>query len=535
MIKIFLVEDEVLIRNGIKNSINWEKEGYVFAGEAGDGELAYPLILKEKPDILLTDIKMPFMDGLELSEAVKKELPDIKIIVLSGYNDFDFAQRGIKIGITNYLLKPISAEKLLQAIGEVAEKIRREREERELLRKYEEDLQGNIVYKKQKYLTRILTENLSVPEILDAGHELGMELGAGVYNFILFKFINYGSPQLQQQFVSAYMGVKACMERIGNIYCFQRDDKGWAFLLLADDKEKLEALTETCREELRKALEPFPETEYFGGIGKSVARLRDLRVSFREAERAFACRFVAAPNQIITWEELHGRGGDDPEVHGLGSMQENRKLIGKFLRNGTAEEAESFAETYFAEILGENIGSMMMRQYVMMDIYISIASFGQEIGISEEDIRQECGDIKDIVSHIHSREDMLVFVRRLIGGMLGLRDRASGDRYGDVIQAAKSYMNENYMSEEISLGSVAASVGMSASYFSSIFSQETGRTFVEYLTDIRMEKAKELLMCSSKKTSEIGFDVGYKDSHYFSSIFKKTQGCSPKEYRSRKG
>ena len=80
MIKIFLVEDEVLIRNGIKNSINWEKEGYVFAGEAGDGELAYPLILKEKPDILLTDIKMPFMDGLELSEAVKKELPDIKII-----------------------------------------------------------------------------------------------------------------------------------------------------------------------------------------------------------------------------------------------------------------------------------------------------------------------------------------------------------------------------------------------------------------------------------------------------------------------
>lgn len=140
MIKIFLVEDEVIIRDGIKNSIDWEREGYEFVGEAGDGELAYPLILKEKPDILLTDIKMPFMDGLELSAAVKKKLPDIKIIVLSGYNDFEFAQKGIEIGITNYLLKPISAGELLKAVGEVAVKIEKEREERELLSKYEEDL-----------------------------------------------------------------------------------------------------------------------------------------------------------------------------------------------------------------------------------------------------------------------------------------------------------------------------------------------------------------------------------------------------------
>ena len=102
MIKIFLVEDEVVIRNGIKNSINWAEEGYEFVGEASDGELAYPLILKEKPDILITDIKMPFMDGLELSEAVKKELPNIKILILSGYNDFEYAKRASGIGISAY-------------------------------------------------------------------------------------------------------------------------------------------------------------------------------------------------------------------------------------------------------------------------------------------------------------------------------------------------------------------------------------------------------------------------------------------------
>lgn len=113
-IKVFLVEDEMVIRRGIKNSIDWEKEGYIFCGEASDGELAYPMIIKEKPDILITDIRMPFMDGLELCKLVKKELPNIKILILSGYDEFDYAKEAIRLGVTEYLLKPISSGKLLE-------------------------------------------------------------------------------------------------------------------------------------------------------------------------------------------------------------------------------------------------------------------------------------------------------------------------------------------------------------------------------------------------------------------------------------
>ena len=120
MIKVFLVEDEVVIRDAIKNSINWEQEGYEFVGEASDGELALPMILKEKPDILITDIRMPFMDGLELSRLVKKELPDTNIIILSGYDEFEYAKEAIKIGVEEYLLKPISSNVLLEHLGEVA-------------------------------------------------------------------------------------------------------------------------------------------------------------------------------------------------------------------------------------------------------------------------------------------------------------------------------------------------------------------------------------------------------------------------------
>ena len=129
MVKVYLVEDEIIIRQSIKNSIDWEKEGYEFVGDASDGELALPVILKEKPDILITDIRMPFMDGLELSRMVKAELPDIKIVILSGYDDFEYAKQAIKIGVAEYLLKPVSSAVLLEHLSEIAETVRDERED----------------------------------------------------------------------------------------------------------------------------------------------------------------------------------------------------------------------------------------------------------------------------------------------------------------------------------------------------------------------------------------------------------------------
>ena len=126
MLKVFLVEDEVVMREGIKNNIPWEQEGFSFAGEASDGEMAYPLIQKTRPDILITDIRMPFMDGLELSRLVKQEMPDMKIIVLSGYDEFEYAKEGISIGITDYLVKPVSGAQLLEAVKKVGKLVEEE-------------------------------------------------------------------------------------------------------------------------------------------------------------------------------------------------------------------------------------------------------------------------------------------------------------------------------------------------------------------------------------------------------------------------
>lgn len=122
MLKIFLAEDEIVMREGIRNNIAWQEEGFEFVGEASDGELAYPMIQKLKPDILITDIRMPFMDGLELSRIVKQELPDTSILILSGYGEFDYAKEAISIGVEDYLLKPVTSAQLLEAIRRIAEK-----------------------------------------------------------------------------------------------------------------------------------------------------------------------------------------------------------------------------------------------------------------------------------------------------------------------------------------------------------------------------------------------------------------------------
>ena len=140
MIKVFIVESDTAVREEIKNSIKWEREGYEVAGEASDGELAYPMIVQERPDILITDIKMPFMDGLELSRLVRQELPDIKILIVSGCAEFEYAREAIQIGVEDYLLKPVSSAELLKVLRGVSVSVIQEWEEKELLKKYEEDM-----------------------------------------------------------------------------------------------------------------------------------------------------------------------------------------------------------------------------------------------------------------------------------------------------------------------------------------------------------------------------------------------------------
>lgn len=537
-IKVFLVEDEMVIRRGIKNSIDWEKEGYIFCGEASDGELAYPMIIKEKPDILITDIRMPFMDGLELCKLVKKELPNIKILILSGYDEFDYAKEAIRLGVTEYLLKPISSGKLLEALNGVSESIRREKEDKDLVRKYMEEMRENTEHEKQKFFEQMIAGNLSMADALETGKKYEMNLSAGMYNLLLFRFTlgkeNRKSGELLGE---AEYAIEKLTERLEYVFEFQRGVEGWAFLLMADNEEQMSERVKELSKDLEEIMKNYSTIAYFGGIGQPVARLRELEESFREAERALAARFTMELNRIISVEDIRMAQNvdtlDDIEITSFGEIEKTRTMLEKFLNNGAEDEIDEFVDVYINELPEENLKSVLMRQYIIMDAYIVMMSFYEKIEGIEGEMQAQSEELKNSMKTIQTLEEIKNYIRMLLKKIIGVRDTISGRRYSDIIEIAKDQIRKTYMSDEISLNTIAAEVGMSPSYFSSIFSKEMGKTFVEYLTEIRMDRAKELLMCSSMKTSEIGYEVGYKDPHYFSYIFKKTQNCTPKEFRAR--
>lgn len=523
-IKVFLVEDEMVIRRGIKNSIDWEKEGYIFCGEASDGELAYPMIIKEKPDILITDIRMPFMDGLELCKLVKKELPNIKILILSGYDEFDYAKEAIRLGVTEYLLKPISSGKLLEALNGVSESIRREKEDKDLVRKYMEEMRENTEHEKQKFFEQMIAGNLSMADALETGKKYEMNLSAGMYNLLLFRFTlgeeNRKSGELLGE---AEYAIEKLTERLEYVFEFQRGVEGWAFLLMADNEEQMSERVKELSKDLEEIMKNYSTIAYFGGIGQPVARLRELEESFREAERALAARFTMELNRIISVEDIRMAQNvdtlDDIEITSFGEIEKTRTMLEKFLNNGAEDEIDEFVDVYINELPEENLKSVLMRQYIIMDAYIVMMSFCEKIEGIEGEMQAQSEELKNSMKTIQTLEEIKNYIRMLLKKIIGVRDTISGRRYSDIIEIAKDQIRKTYMSDEISLNTIAAEVGMSPSYFSSIFSKEMGKTFVEYLTEIRMDRAKELLMCSSMKTSEIGYEVGYKDPHYFSYIF----------------
>ena len=538
MLKVFLVEDEVVMRNGIKNNIPWEQEGFEFVGEASDGELAYPLIKREKPDILITDIRMPFMDGLELSRLVKKELPQIKIIILSGYNEFDYAKTAISIGVTDYLLKPISSAKLLEAVKKVGDMIEKEQDNVRLMERYEKEMEENILQEKHKLWGALASNRLSTIELLEKGQHLGMDFTASAYLVFLFKLMQEGDATgCSDELNRASEKVNSLSSTWEKVLSFDRSPEGWAFLIKGESEtEVLETFDET-KKELLNLVAAYPKVEYFGGLGSIVQRIGDIQNSYKEAARAFSSRFFLDANQIADSAEMVSVQNEEDgkiDVSKMLSKKREHELVEKFFKNGTVEEVDSFLDELFQNIGEQNCKSLLYRQYVVMDLFFCATDFLENLEIGTEELPEECRDINQIVEKAGNAQSLRHQIGILFSETMMLRDGHSKKKYSKLLEDAKAFIDENYRHDDMSLNMVAAQVNISPSYFSTIFSSEMGQTFVEYLTHVRLEKAKELLMCSNMRTAEIGYEVGYKDSHYFSYIFKKVVGCSPKEYRNRK-
>ena len=188
MLKVFLVEDETVIREGLRDRIPWEQYGYRFVGEAADGEVALPLIRKTRPDVLITDIKMPFMDGLSLSRIVREEFPKTKILIISGYDDFEYAREAISIGVDQYILKPVTRMSLRKVLQELKEKIEAEQEQEDFQSKLANEMHEYEQFSIRHFFEQVLEGELCVTEIYDEAAKWSLDLSASCYN-LLFLYV----------------------------------------------------------------------------------------------------------------------------------------------------------------------------------------------------------------------------------------------------------------------------------------------------------------------------------------------------------
>lgn len=534
MFKVFLVEDEFTVREKMKRNINWEEHGFVLVGEAGDGEMAYPMILEKEPDIIITDIKMPFMDGLELSRLVRANLSRAKIIILSGYDEFDYAKQAIEIGITDYLLKPITAKKLIESMKKVGLMIEKERAQEVSLREHLVSEKESKENARKRFFNELITCKQTITKLLDRAKKLEIELVAPTYNILLLKVIleegsfrNY--DELQKSLNEKLS--KWCQE---DTHCilFNREAEGWAIILkkMSTDSNYLE---EKIIEKLHEMMQDYLNLSYCIGVGQRVQRVGELATSFDAASKALAYRYFLNEKRVIYYDQLNKYSmtlEEDISISNVDMTKFEQHAVNDFLRMGVKDQVIDFAREYLQN-MGQGTDSLLFRQYIMMDIYLNVIYFIEQLGYDKTYILEVCGDIKDMTSMLQTKEKAVQYLEDLLIKALLLRDERSSKRYSSLLEEAKVYIELNYNKESISLNSVAEHVHVSASHFSTIFSQEMGQTFISYLTEIRMKKAKELLRCSAMKTLEVGFAVGYKDPHYFSYLFKKTQNCTPKEYR----
>ncbi|MBR5422301.1 MAG: response regulator [Lachnospiraceae bacterium] len=411
--KVFLADDEIVVREGIRESFPWDDTPYTLVGEAPDGEMALPMIRDTNPDIVITDIRMPFMDGLELCRTLCTQMPWIGIIVLSGYDEFEYARQCIQLGVREYLLKPINAADLREVLDKVSNQLKEERKALEHAASLRARMEGGGKFLKEKLIGSLFTDDSAEEDAQNVLKELaamGCPVPAPYYTVVDAAFTPTGTGQ---------EAASSLAETSGGIVHTSASRTGTRLLVLGNTAEDAEEMAYSFSSSLARELERCECSAIRVGIGDIVDRPEEILHSFKTARH-----------------------------------------IRHLLVQRTEEQAI---------ILGT----------------------------------REMGGVEDET------------------------------QVSSIISEAKLYMAQNYSNPNLMLQDVAQAVNMSKSRFSTVFSQQNGQTFTEYLIYLRLNKAKELLRESGMKSSQVAREAGYNDAHYFSYIFKKNTGMTPSEYRAQ--
>lgn len=526
-----------MIRETLRDAVPWEQYGYTFVGDAGDGEMALPLIRQAKPNVLITDIRMPFMDGLALSKLVRQEFPDIKIVIISGYDDFEYARQAISIGVDCYLSKPVTKKALLGILEEIKEKIEKEQAHRTYLAQFHRETEEYEQYTRRAFFERIAAGRLSVQQIYELAGKMDLDLRAQCYSIAFFSMLTERSEsadvyseqdaRLRDALLSHFLKYPEYLLLRWNLTTYA--------VLLKCNSDRMDDIIHRCVDTIRGQYETYaPAQHWYVAIGRPTQRLSALPACFDEVSRLWAYRYLLPQQHILTADTvplLTGTAGGG-SLEGLDPSKVDPAILTGVMQTAGAGEISSFVDEYTHSVK-DALGSAPFCQYLMLSIRFTAARFAAALGVSQEELLAPLTCL-DLLGRRITEEDLKAYLSAFLLRALELRDKTSNSQCRGLIQQATAYIDSHFREDALSLNQVAREINISANYLSAIFSQEIGSTFTEYITGKRMELAKELLRTTDKRSGEVAAAVGYRDPHYFSFLFKKTQGCTPRDFRGRK-
>ena len=525
MYQIFVVEDELLIRQSIRNAIEKMQGPYAFCGEASDGEMALSMMQDLMPDILLTDIRMPFLDGFGLIRHAKAMIPWLKIVIISGFGDFESAQKAIELGVDQYLLKPVRAADLTRVIEEMAARIEKSKAASVTAGAFDQDAVGQAL--RQRFVRQLLFERTELGAVLEQARTLNMDIVRTNY-LVTVCYFDTQSADMKR----LYALVQEALTREEDIlYDFTAPDQ---LVLLAYGgseealNERIYRLVNIIRHEVKELCPVVTAV-----VGSAVQRLGAIADSYKAAADLLKKVSGVSAGQVVNVSDTAQITADIVNSSGPFGESFRQRLL-----RCAPQEVPALLDEVLSGQEGKQFDSMLMRYYALIDILkLAVQIIARHTpGADEKDIAARLSEKHNIFAASGDKESFRQTAEGLLTEALSARKDTAGEmKYSHVISRAEKYVAENYCDPNISLISTARHVGMSAAHFSTVFSQAMGRSFISYLTAMRMEKAKELLQTTNLRLSDIALEVGYNEPNYFSHVFRKVEGMTPKEWRAREG
>lgn len=534
MLKVVLVDDEDIIREGIVKGVNWNDLGMVVVGTAEDGEQALEVIENTRPDIIITDIKMPFIDGLELVGRIKPVYPEMYIIIISGHDEFQFAQKAIKLGAYDYILKPIE----LDYLKELLIKIKSEHDI-----KKRKDIEINSLKERMVENFHLIRGNFFRDLIY--GKIDSKDLPAKMQYFSIEQFKtccvvmivqmddyylvteNVDSDEKRILETSLHGLIGESISDGSNVAIFENGNYESVICLLDGHKEVLKAKAIELTKKIRSIVEENALYTVTIAVGGTYSSMQYLSQSFNEALETLEYKFIIGKNRDIYYGEI----ADMPQKQALPEVYNDSDLI-YAIKIADKKLIEQRLKVLMTEILTHGSNSYFFMQMVISNIYTQALKALKESGGSAEEVFTNPLEVYKKIMVYQTVEGIINELTNTLFSIADYIDVKRNGRFDHVIEKAKKYIKLNYIKNTLSLDEVANFVNMSACYFSAVFKQEARETFIDYLTGVRMEKAKELLTVSGYKSYEISYMVGYDNPTYFSTTFKKYTGTTPTEFRS---